>query len=335
MKTLIPLVRMLAVTIAIYGVTGMASAQKLAQNLPKKQASLVVELPTQDVDKRPVISEVSLSNDGRLMATAGDDHCVRIWDAKSGELMHEFMAHEDWVRGVVFSPMGDRIVTIGQDGQIKIWNLASLSSQPTVLNEKVVGARTLTFSPDGTKLAVSGFDPVVYCFDMTTHRLLYRLSAPSESMTALQFSPDAAILAAGGRNGIVRVWRLDTGGEVTNIRGDGRRVNALAFSPDGSQLALGTNGSRISVWNPRSGQLVSALPERFGKTFSLQYCGMSVLASGESDNTIRLWDVNGQREMTNLVGHTGTVSTLCFDEQLNSLVSGSFDTTIRYWAMVQ
>jgi len=316
------------------GVILAANPPIIQTSLPKKQASLIVEQQTQEVDKRPVISEVALSYDGRLMATAGDDHCVRIWDAKTGGLLHEFLAHDDWVRSVAFSPVGDRIVTVGQDGQIKIWNLASLGS-PSLLGEKVPGARKLVFSPDGTKFAVCGFDPVVCCFDMSTQRLLYRLSAPSESMSALQFSPDATLLAAGGRNGIVRIWRLDIGSEVTNIRGDGRRVNALAFSPNGSQLALGTNGSRITLWNPRSGQLISALPERYGKTFSLQYCGIGILASGESDNVIRLWDLNGQREMTNLVGHTGTVSSLCFDEQLNSLVSGSFDTTIRYWVMVQ
>jgi len=329
--------KILSQTIAtslVFAVVFCTGSMILAANLPKKQASLVVEQQTQEVDKRPVISEVALSYDGRLMATAGDDHYVRIWDAKTGGLLHEFLAHDDWVRGVAFSPMNDRIVTIGQDGQVKIWNLASIGT-PTILGEKVPGARKLVFSPDGTKFAVCGFDPVVCCFDMTTQKLMYRLSAPSESMSALQFSPDAALLAAGGRNGIVRIWRLDIGSEVTNVRGDGRRVNALAFSPDGSQLALGTNGSRISIWNPRSGQLISALPERYGKTFSLQYCGPGVLASGESDNIIRLWDLKGQREMTNLVGHTGTISTLCFDEQLNSLVSGSFDTTIRYWAMVQ
>ncbi|MCL2622588.1 MAG: WD40 repeat domain-containing protein [Planctomycetaceae bacterium] len=330
MKRLFFVVKVFLIFAAWMSVNGLVSAA----NLPKKQASLVVELPIQDVDKRPVISEVALSHDGRLMVTAGDDHYVRIWDAKTGEIQREFYAHDDWVRGAVFSPMGDRLVTIGQDGQIKIWNLASLGS-PMVIREKVLGARKLVFSPDGTKFAVSGFDPAVYCFDITSQNLLYRLSAPSESMTALQFSPDATLLAAGGRNGIVRIWRMDIGGEVANIKGDGRRVNALAFSPDGSQLALGTNGSRISIWNPRTGSMVSVLPERYGKTFALQYCGLNVLASGESDNIIRLWDLNGKREMTNLVGHTGTVSTMCFDEQLNSLISGGFDTTIRYWAMVQ
>ena len=330
MKIFVPLVKILLLSGVVCYVSGLV----LAANPPQKLPSLTVELTTQDVDKRPVISHVSLSGDGRLMATAGDDHFVRIWDVKTGELRQEFKAHDDWVRGAVFSPAGNQLVTVGQDGQVKIWNLASLNT-PTVLREKVLGARDIAFSPDGTKFAVSGFDPVVYCFDLTTQKLLYRLAAPSESMTALQFSPDAMLLAAGGRNGVVRVWRVDIGGEVANIRGDGRRVNALAFSPDGSQLALGTNGSRISIWNPRTGNLISVLPERFGKTFSLQYCNMNVLASGESDNIIRLWDLSGNREMTHLVGHSGTISTLHFNDQLNSLISGSFDTTIRYWAMMQ
>lgn len=323
-------IRFMSISVVILVLTGILSAA----NLPQKEASLVVELPTQDVDKRPVISKVSFSSDSRLMVTAGDDHFVRVWDAKTGELRYEYQAHNDWVRGAVFSPADNSIVSIGQNGVIKVWDLANLDN-PTVIREKVVGARKVVFSPDGTKFAVCGYDPTVFCFDMTTKKLLYKLSAPSESMTALQFSPDGSLLAAGGRNGLVRVWRLDIGSETANIKGDGRRVNALAFSPDGGQIALGTNGSRISVWNPQTGQMFSVLPERYGKTFSLQYCGPGILASGESDNVIRLWDLNSNREMTNLVGHTGTVSTLHYDEQLNNLVSGSFDTTIRYWAMVQ
>ena len=306
----------------------------LAAELPKKEANVVVELPAQDVDKRPVISKIALSNDGRLMVIAGDDHQLRILDARTGELRQEFEAHLDWVRDVVFANTGNRIISVEQNGVIKIWDMATLNS-PTVLREKVLGARKIEISPDGTKFAVCGYDPVVYCFDMTTQKLLYRFTAPSESMTAMQFSPDGSLLAAGGRNGIVRIWRLDIGSEVTNINGDSRRVNSLAFSPDGSRLALGTNGSRISIWNPQSGNMISVLPERYGKTYSLQFCGPNILASGESDNVIRLWDLNAGREMTNLVGHTGTVSTLYYDEQLNNLVSGSFDTTVRYWALMQ
>jgi len=154
-------------------------------------------------------------------------------------------------------------------------------------------------------------------------------------MTALKFSPDATHLAAGGRNGVVRVWRMDIGSLVVDIRGDGFRVNALAFSPDAQNLALGTDGSRITIWNPKTGKLISTLPERYGKIFSLQYCGMTILASGGSDNVIRLWDLTANREIANLVGHTGTVSTLFYDEQNNMLISGGFDTTIRHWAMVQ
>lgn len=322
--------RLMSTFAVVFCVAGIVSAA----DVPKKSASLIVETSTQHVDKRPVISKVALSNDGRLMVTAGDDHHLRIWDAKTGELRHEFEAHVDWVRDVVFTMSDDRIISVEQNGVIKIWDVAALHT-PTTLADKVLGARKIVISPDGTKFAVCGYDPVVYCFDMTTQKLLYRLTAPSESMTAMQFSPDGAFLAAGGRNGIVRVWRLDIGSEVANINGDSRRVNALAFSPDGSRLALGTNGSRISLWNPQSGNMISVLPERYGKTHSLQFCGPNVLASGETDNVIRLWDLNAGREMTHLVGHTGTVSTLHYDERLNSLVSSGFDTTIRYWAMVQ
>jgi len=129
----------------------------LAIELPKKEASIVVELPAQDVDKRPVISRIALSSDGRLMVIAGDDHQLRILDARTGELRQEFEAHLDWVRDVVFANTSDRIISVEQNGVIKIWDLAALNS-PTVLREKVLGARKVEISPDGTKFAVCGYD---------------------------------------------------------------------------------------------------------------------------------------------------------------------------------
>jgi WD40 repeat protein len=64
---------------------------------------------------------------------------------------------------------------------------------------------------------------------------------------------------------------------------------------------------------------------------SLAFCGPTRLATGGSDNLIRLWDLNKANEALRLVGHTGSVTTLVWDAGTDQLVSGSFDTTVRFW----
>jgi WD40 repeat protein len=109
-----------------------------------------------------------------------------------------------------------------------------------------------------------------------------------------------------------------------------RRVRDLVFSDDGSQLALGGDGQFIHLLQSRTGAEILRLPSR-GRVLSLAYCGPSQLAAGNSDNTIRIWNLTYQQEEARLVGHRGSVSALAFHPATSSLVSGSYDTTVRIW----
>jgi len=63
------------------------------------------------------------------------------------------------------------------------------------------------------------------------------------------------------------------------------------------------------------------------------FCGENRLASGESDNAIRIWDITAKKQTATLLGHSGTISSMRFDEKSGKLISGSFDTTIRFWTI--
>ncbi len=64
---------------------------------------------------------------------------------------------------------------------------------------------------------------------------------------------------------------------------------------------------------------------------SLAFCGDELLATGGSDNTVRIWDLTKPAERWSLPGHSGSVAALACDPQTGVLASGSFDTTIRVW----
>lgn len=55
------------------------------------------------------------------------------------------------------------------------------------------------------------------------------------------------------------------------------------------------------------------------------------MAAGDTENVIRLWNLSSKTEESQLLGHTGTVTALAYDPQAGTLVSGSFDTTVRLW----
>ena len=280
----------------------------------------------------PIVKYLDLERQGQLLALGGDDHIVRLWDVQDRRFIAQLREHSESVRGVAFSPNADRLATVSQDGQIHIWNVQN-NRRIHTLRETVRGMRRITFQPDGTRFAVCGFDQNIRIYDAQTYRLVATLPAHGTNNEAIVYSNDGTMLAVGGRTGVVRIWRTADNSHLTDIKGDGRRVRALAFSPDDSQLATGGDGPFIMLWSPQNGRLIRIFAERPGKTFALVFCGSDMLASGESDNMVRLWNPATGTQTAILSGHTGTISTMTFVPQTQKLVTGSFDASVRFWTL--
>lgn len=297
--------------------------------------SRVVQLPPDDDDhKPPVVTAVRLHRDGSLLATAGDDHHVRVWSLTDGKLVHKLEGHNDWVRTVDYSPDGRVLASAGNDRQIILWDAATgVQIDVLAIHEAAIAA--IRFSPSGKLLAAVGFEEQVRLYDMASKQLAGKLAAPCQDMRALAFSPDEGMLAVGGRCGSIRLIGLPGGELARDIPAHRQRIRSLAFSSDGSYVASSGDDRLIHV-APLGGQAVgtaqapgASLPVRPCKVMSIAFYGPHQLAAAGSDNLIRLWDVQTQTEIGILRGHTGSVAAL--ECQGKVLVSAGYDTTVRIW----
>ncbi len=174
-----------------------------------------------------------------------------------------------------------------------------LRGQPAELPEQPQAIRALVYSPDGKFLASAGFDDKVRLYT-SDGRLPRELDGPGSDLTALAFSPDGAQLAAAGRAGTIRLWNTATGTTTVEIQASPRRICALAYSPGGSQLAAAGDDRAIRIFDPVSGKVLTALPQRPGKIRALEFCGEKLLAAGDTDNAIRLWNLSTKAEENRL-----------------------------------
>lgn len=293
--------------------------------------------PSQNQTRRkpPVITAVAVAPGGAHLATAGDDHVVRVWSTADGRLLHKLNAHGDWVRAVAFLPDGQTLISAGDDGRIVLWNSATGEKQIELAKLPHV-VYAIAISPDGKQLAAAGFDVEVHLFDLDTRTAKGKLAGPDSDLRAIAFSPDGSRLAAAGRNGKVLVWSLATGAvdlEIASTRVG--RLRALGWLPAGDKLVSAGENRQLSVWDATTGQLVKKVHCQTGKLLSMVICGEELIATGGSDNVIRVWNWQSETEADALVGHTGSVAALAFDAGSRTIISGSFDTTIRVWRLDQ
>ncbi len=152
---------------------------------------------------------------------------------------------------------------------------------------------------------------------------------------AVAYSPDGRHLAAAGRNGQIQVWSVPGGDLELEIAAGIRRIRSLAYLPDGSKLVSAGEGRTVRLFDAKSGQEAYSFTCRAGKLMSMVVCGENLIATGGSDNVVRVWNWQTQREVDHFVGHTGSVAALAFDAASQTIISGSFDTTVRVWSIDQ
>jgi WD40 repeat protein len=183
------------------------------------------------------------------------------------------------------------------DGPIlQLWRVGT--GAPTVEWTFAAGADgdfgEVAFAPDGRTVAATAGGAVLR-WDRATGAPLPALAGGG----TLAFSPDSTTLATGGL--AILLWRAADGVRTATLRGAGSNLNALAFSPDGRYVAAG------------GGNLESGAPGR--------------------DHAVRLWRVADGALVATWRGHQQPVTGLAFSADGRLLYSGSWDRTIRIWAV--
>ena len=285
----------------------------------------------------PVVVGVSLNLDSSRLVTVGDDHKARVWDISAsgkGRLIHEMSDQIDWVRSVKYRPDGEVFVTAGMDQKLYCYDAKTFTRTPQTNFESTgFAVRSISFSPDSERMAAVGFDASVCVYETTYGRIRRRWPTLSGDQRCVQFSPDSRFLAAAGRDGVVLVFDVTTGAVVKELQKHTRRVNTLTFSPDGKFLVSGGDDRNICVWSMEDMSLVKTLAFPSGKVSAAAFCGDDYLAVGSTNNSIRVWNFasNSPDADFYMDEHRGTVAELIWDEKNQTLISCSFDTTVRFW----
>jgi WD40 repeat protein/serine/threonine protein kinase len=194
----------------------------------------------------------ALSNDGRRLATMRNGLKLAVLDASSGRELRTIVMHGHIVTShccVALSPNGRQVATTIARGAC-VWDTHT-GRELFALRGHKGEVRSVTYSPDGERLASGSFDGTTRVWDATTGRELLTLKGHTSGVRSVTYSPDGERLASGSFDGTTRVWDAATGRELLILQGHSNGVTSVAFSPDGNLLASGSLDETVIIWDAR------------------------------------------------------------------------------------
>jgi WD40 repeat protein len=268
-----------------------------------------------------------LSPEGSL-ALIAERKRLSIWDAEGGLLLGEETPEGNSFGHCEFSPDGTRILVDEYGGNPRLFDSRDFR-QIAALGGHLESVEVLGFSPDSLMVATGADDDTLRLWCARTGEILATLWGHTAKVVAFAFSPDSRRLVSGSQDKTLRVW--DVAEALESRYGHVYGIGASAICPDGSSIGAGQEDGTVTL----TGINCDKEPRIMGRqTEAVTKCVFSPdgqrFAAGSRNGVITVWALKGGESVT-VKEHVRAVSGLAFTPVGDTLISCSWDGTIRLW----
>ncbi|KAF9056907.1 WD40-repeat-containing domain protein, partial [Rhodocollybia butyracea] len=286
-----------------------------------------------------MVHSVAFSPNGNRIVSGSADKTVRVWDARTGDLIvGPFNGHTNNVRCVAFSCDGKNIVSGSFDKTVRVWDAQTGKIIGAPLTGHQGPVYLVCFSPNGKQIASASLDKTVHIWNWDGHSegtgTVSLVIKHAASVQTVAFSPDREQVVSGSNDGLVHIWDTLTGKLITGpLKGHTQYIRSITFSPDGKYI-LSLSHESARIWDACMGaEIMTVTTPMATKAYSATFApnGEQIVV-GYSDLMLRIWDVQtGKLVSAPIDGHSNAVISVSVSPDGMRIVSGSSDKTICVW----
>jgi WD40 repeat protein/serine/threonine protein kinase len=289
-----------------------------------------------------VVYCVAFSPDDKLLASAGSDNLVKLWDSNQFQEVRTLRGHTSAVRTLAFHLGGQQLVTASEDQCIKVWR-AETGEELRTLRGHTGDVYSVAYYPDGQRLVSASADRSLRVWEPDLDQEALALRHHKAGVEGVAFSPDGRWLASASDDASVQLWDLDAAGKSHTLGKHDRAVWCVAFSPNGRWVASGSGDWRntnekgqIHVWDRGTGKERLHLSAHVGLVRHIAFSpdgSKMATAGGETfaPGEVKVWDTTTGQELLNLQQPHGVYQVVFSPDGKHLAAAIPFDDCTKVW----
>jgi WD40 repeat protein len=284
---------------------------------------------------------VTWNANGSRVLTKSEDGAVRVWEAKTGNLLASFPDYLGWSGRAVWNADGDRILTVSWNDLVQVWN-ADTGDNPVILSGCTGRINQAAWSADGSRILTAGWDGTARIWDAQTGKELLVLTGHPWGVNQASWNAEENRILTASDDGTARVWDAETGQELLVLAAHEGGVNQAVWNASESRILTAgcdredalvvCEESVARVWDMETGKELLTLAGHTGWVNQAVWnASESRILTASDDNTARVWNAETGEGLLALIGHTGTINQAMWSADESRILTASDDNTARVW----
>ncbi|CAD8044697.1 unnamed protein product [Paramecium primaurelia] len=271
-----------------------------------------------------------------LLFSAGFDHNLCVWNPYIESLIFKIQGHSSPVIGVVVIEGTSQIVSLDQEGSVKVWdtkkfNCVQQFSVETQDEKHKFNPSSLCYIPKPLRLIFGGRSIYSYEYDKN-----YNPNSVDDyvAVCCKFIENQMAFFTPAGTK--IKIWNALTG-DVKKIYSDITTTEITAFKLDNldKRFIIGDSSGTVALFNVINGAKIKNLPKHSGEVVAIVHASdIGSFFTGSMDNNVFMTLDNefGESELLRtFIIQDGQLTYLSYDPAMKHLLAGTNSGQIRFY----